>query len=187
MISLSRFTGFFFTKPAVRPALVTDALAVSRALVDTRRTSNKTHLPESYLAILNPEKFEIEYRNAAASPSAREILLVAARGNSILGFIHGKPTVDAPGENSIELKEIYIYPEAQRRGLGTELLEKFMNDARKMGVKEVFVWVLETNTGAREFYERLGAEYSRSATRLIGGVECSLVVYVWSENKMRNL
>lgn len=39
-----------------------------------------------------------------------------------------------------------------RKGYGSKLLEFVMNELKKQGFTDVFLWVLEENNSAREFY-----------------------------------
>jgi GNAT superfamily N-acetyltransferase len=50
------------------------------------------------------------------------------------------------------LQHLYVAPQHQRRGLGTELIER-ANERRPTGFR---LWVFQGNVGARRFYERLG-------------------------------
>jgi putative acetyltransferase len=50
------------------------------------------------------------------------------------------------------LQHLYVAPQHQRRGVGTELLER-AKEQRPSGFR---LWVFQGNTGARHFYERHG-------------------------------
>lgn len=60
--------------------------------------------------------------------------------------------------DSGEIISIYLLPEYMRKGYGRELLNFAINELTKQGFKEVFLWVLEENYGARKFYENFGFE-----------------------------
>ena len=55
-----------------------------------------------------------------------------------------------------ELANIAIHPDAQRRGLGTELLEHLLQEAAATGVARVFLDVRESNVDAIRIYRRRG-------------------------------
>jgi GNAT superfamily N-acetyltransferase len=50
------------------------------------------------------------------------------------------------------LEHIYVAPEHQRRGIGSELMER-AKERRPAGFR---LWVFQRNAGARDFYERHG-------------------------------
>ena len=52
------------------------------------------------------------------------------------------------------LQHIYVAPECQRRGVGTELIER-AKERRPSGFR---LWVFQENVGARRFYERHGLQ-----------------------------
>ena len=55
-----------------------------------------------------------------------------------------------------EIASLYVLPTEWRRGTGRRLGERALAEARERGFAEVMVWVLETNSRARRFYEALG-------------------------------
>ena len=58
--------------------------------------------------------------------------------------------------NTVELRKMYLLPEARGRGLGKELLKRLLADARRLGYKRV---ILETNSLLQEaiaLYRRFG-------------------------------
>ena len=55
-----------------------------------------------------------------------------------------------------------------------------MNELKKQGFKEVFLWVLEENSQAREFYENYGFECANDyLDTAIGGEKLRAVRYVY--------
>lgn len=174
--------------PTIRHAVMDDVRAMARVLVDTRRTSIGTQLPQGYLAGLSYEKAENEYTKAVTRPEPNQITLVAQlESGMVVGFVNGKPTPDAPGSNSVEMKELYISQSFQRRGVGEMLVAQFMKEALRNNVQQVYVWVLSSNQNARRFYDKLCADHVREAERVIGGETRALSVYVWNEETMRRL
>lgn len=174
--------------PTIRSATSEDVRAIARVLIDTRRTSNREQLPAGYLSGLSYEKAEREYEQAISRPEPSQVTLVAQlQSGVVIGFVNGKPTPDAPGNNSVELKELYIQPNFQRRGVGESLVSEFMRQALRNNTQQVYVWVLSSNLNARRFYEKLGAHHVRDAERVIGGETCTLSVYVWNEEGMRSI
>ena len=60
------------------------------------------------------------------------------------------------GKDEIELCDFYVEPVFQGMGIGQELLNFFLREAKAVRKKRVFLWVLEENASARTFYERFG-------------------------------
>lgn len=68
---------------------------------------------------------------------------LAEAGGAVLGFVKLTPTW---------CDDLYVLPQAQRRGIGSDLLE-LSKSLRPAGFG---LWVFEVNTPAREFYSRRG-------------------------------
>ncbi len=59
-----------------------------------------------------------------------------------------------------ELENIVVAREARGLGIGTQLLEKFLDRARNAGGESAFLEVRESNIAARRLYEKLGFQQS---------------------------
>lgn len=59
-----------------------------------------------------------------------------------------------------EVISLYILPETMGKGIGYELLKAAVSWLRKQGFSAIYLWVLEDNLFARQFYERFGFETS---------------------------
>ena len=71
----------------------------------------------------------------------------AARENVVLGFILVRALAD-----EMEVFNLAVDPSERRKGIAARLLERSIEDAKRVGVKRVYVEVRESNSGAREFY-----------------------------------
>ena len=71
-------------------------------------------------------------------------------------------------DNAMQLQRIYLLPEYWDQHLGSQLMEKALDEARKTGVKTVWLGVWEHNERARHFYERYGFKKAGTHTFTIG-------------------
>lgn len=55
-----------------------------------------------------------------------------------------------------ELKKMYFLPEGRGRGLGQELLNRCLDEARRIGYEYCYLETFNTMTGAMKVYERTG-------------------------------
>lgn len=62
-------------------------------------------------------------------------------------------------DDEILLSDFYVDPFFQKEGIGTSIMQSFMNDAAEAGKKLSF-WVLNKNVNAIGFYENLGFTYT---------------------------
>jgi ribosomal-protein-alanine acetyltransferase len=96
---------------------------------------------------------EADYRRLFAE--AGRVALVIEDG-SVEGFIIGR---DLGSEWEIE--NIVIAGSAQRRGLGTRLVQELLELAQTQGAQAVFLEVRESNRAARALYSKFGFVESR--------------------------
>lgn len=55
-----------------------------------------------------------------------------------------------------EIISIYLLPDYIGKGYGKILMKTTLSELKRQGYKNVFLWVLEENTRARNFYEQYG-------------------------------
>lgn len=55
-----------------------------------------------------------------------------------------------------EIVSIYFLPDYMGKGYGKLLLDKCIEELKKLGFRNVLLWVLEDNHRARKFYEKNG-------------------------------
>lgn len=55
-----------------------------------------------------------------------------------------------------EIVSIYFLPDYMGKGYGKFLLDKCIKELKKLGFRNVLLWVLEDNRRARKFYEKNG-------------------------------
>ncbi len=55
-----------------------------------------------------------------------------------------------------EIISIYLLPDYMGRGYGKALLKTAVRELRKLGLHDIFLWVLEENNVARRFYDKMG-------------------------------
>ena len=78
--------------------------------------------------------------------------LVAEDGDHIVATVSVKP-LDA---TRVEIKRLYVRPEAQGRGLGRDLLEEAKRLARSMGAEEMYLDTLRSLDAAIALYRNDG-------------------------------
>lgn len=85
-------------------------------------------------------------------------VFVVEDGDDMVAFCQIVPSPD-PGDDAKavgHITSIHVLPHLRGQGHGRALLDHAFAEFRRRGFAEVTLWVLEENTGARRFYERLG-------------------------------
>jgi ribosomal protein S18 acetylase RimI-like enzyme len=99
------------------------------------------------------------------------VFLVAERTGAVVGFVQ----LVRRSPESAELTRIYVLPEHQRAGVGTELLEAGIAACRTQGLGRVTVFVEQDNPVGRGFYRRRGFTELGARRRDVEGYSLALV------------
>jgi ribosomal protein S18 acetylase RimI-like enzyme len=145
---------------SIRPARPDDAAAIARVHIRTWQTAYRGQLPDAYLDALDDE---LEARTArwhgliADGRTHRWVQLVAEANERVIGFVTFGPSEGETNEPQIgEVYAIYVDPAYWSRGHGRELFAAATDGLAEAGFTMATLWVLETNTHARRFYEIAG-------------------------------
>jgi len=82
------------------------------------------------------------------------VALIAEEDGRALGFVFC--VLGDRGRRTAHVTDIYVRPEARRRGIGRALLAELIEPTRAAGLEHVSLEVLVRNADARRLYERLG-------------------------------
>ena len=161
----------------IRSALQEDAAEIARVHVASWRSSYRGLLADEFLDSLSEAGYTDRWRRVISDGANR--VFVVEEPDGIVGFASGGR--ERAGESGFEgeLYAIYIVEESQRKGHGRELVRATVSALRKMGLRDMIVWVLRDNKSARAFYERLGGNYVRSQPITIGPTTLEEVSYGW--------
>ena len=161
----------------IRAATQRDASAIAHVHVQSWLTTYAGIVPDNYLASLNEAERALLWQDLLT----RDIhVYVAESAGEVVGFISGGQIREPLQGCDAELFAIYLLDRAQRRGLGTALLQKLAESLRAKGFKGMTVWVLERNP-AKHFYERSGAALVTSKEIEIGGALLQEVAFAWPD------
>ena len=164
-------------KILIRAAAETDAGAIAHVHVESWQTTYAGIMPAAYLAGLDET---LRARLWGEWLSGGSLVFVAEWDGRVVGFAHGGANREAVGECDAELYSIYLLKEAQKRGIGAELLRAMATAMLERNFKSMAVWVLEQNR-SRSFYEKTGAQLATSKVIDIGGTKLMEVAYAWAD------
>jgi GNAT superfamily N-acetyltransferase len=149
----------------IREAVPKDARAIAEIHVRSWQAAYRGQLTDDYLDGLTVDDRLEQHRRSLEEPRAGWKTWVADDEGSPVGFAVTGPSEDADaGERTAELYAIYLDPEQVGTGLGRRLFEHAVEDLRSRGFDTVTLWVLETNEGARRFYEVAGWKHDGTVT-----------------------
>lgn len=139
----------------IRPADPGDAPAILALHLRSWRETYRGLMPDTFLdGAALPQRLRSWYVQMA-QPRPERLLALAEQADDVVGFICVQARADRDFGSRIE--SLHVLPESQRLGAGTHLMhygaQWLQNQEPGLGV---YVWVMQRNTRARCFYERLG-------------------------------
>lgn len=136
----------------IRPARHQDASRLAEILIFAKRTAYRPIFRNDIVSFNEMQVLDLAlyYQN---TKEALDGLYVYDDG-IIKGLMHWQHDAALPAV--LELKELYVDPFFQKEGIGTQLMTDFFAQAHKLGITDLYLWVLESNHTARRFYEKFG-------------------------------
>jgi GNAT superfamily N-acetyltransferase len=146
-------------RPSVRAATVHDAANLAAIHVRSWQAAYQGLLPQDCLDnVCQSYGAERWLKNLQASEWPKAGVVVAVPGPELVGFVGFGPTKDKDDDAGLvgQIKAIYVIPEAWGKGTGKRLMASALGRLAAAGYAQATVWVLDTNTRARRFYEKGG-------------------------------
>jgi ribosomal protein S18 acetylase RimI-like enzyme len=166
----------------IRRAGPEDAEGITRAHIDSWRSSYQGLLPREYLDGLDFEQRLAGWREGLARTGAAVFVAVEPGSGRIVGLCavgsNRAAPESLPGYRG-ELYALYLVEEVKRRGVGRALFQRGTGWLRENGLVPFVLWVLKDNTAARGFYERLGGTLVGEQPIEIGDGAWPEVAYAW--------
>jgi GNAT superfamily N-acetyltransferase len=141
----------------VRPATPFDLEAVAEVHVRSWQETYPGQVPQDYLDSLSVEQRRRGWANTHDDTTGRVAILVLVDDGAVVGFTHVCPSRDADAPVDVgEVTSIYLRRSHWGRGGGRALMAGARDALSERGFAEATLWVLDTNSRARRFYETNG-------------------------------
>ena len=142
----------------IRRAEPTDAQPIAEVNTRTWQDAYRGLMPQDYLDNLDVERRRVAWEGILAGTDwPRTGAFVAASGDEVIGFAAVCPARDEDASGAVgEVASIYVLASAWGTAVGQALMAAAVSALREALFTEATLWVLDTNTRARRFYERGG-------------------------------
>jgi GNAT superfamily N-acetyltransferase len=144
---------------SVRRAEAEDAMGIAIVHVRSWQAAYRGLVPQEYLDSLDVEqRYPVWERIAGQAQWPRAGTFVTEHGGAVVGFASVCPSRDDDAEpaSAGELAAIYLLPGSWGKGLGRGLMASALSALSDAAFDEATLWVLDTNSRARRFYEAAG-------------------------------
>lgn len=142
--------------PQIRAATVADAQTLAelaaRTFYDAFADMNTAENMKAYMA----KAFTVEQLTSELSDPRAKFLLAESEG-AIVGYaklLTGEIPACITGQNPIELVRLYVDKNCLGAGVGNDLMQASMDEARSLGHRTIYLGVWEHNHRAQSFYFR---------------------------------
>ncbi|MCR4329235.1 MAG: GNAT family N-acetyltransferase [Candidatus Roizmanbacteria bacterium] len=145
------------TKILIRNAEVKDALGIATVHVKMWQKAYKCQVPDAYLNSMSIDERAKVWEEMLRKPKLDTHIFVAESDGILVGWIQGGKNRDTDVESDVgELGGIYVHPHWQGKGVGTKMINFFLEKLRVEGYTKATLWVLGTNLQTRSWYESRG-------------------------------
>jgi len=154
----------------------TDSLdEISRIYALSWKKAYRGIIPDGYLDSIS------ETRWSALLKIKSKRLLLAVEDGKIIGVSTYEAARDKKMSGWGEIISLYLLPSHYRKGVGTVLFSAVVNELLHDGYDRIYLWVLEENKAARDFYEKNGFSFNGDINAdNIGGIAVNEVRYISS-------
>lgn len=149
----------------VRAAVVDDAPALGRVMVNSWLSAHRGQMPDAawrkrvdeWTPDVSARAWVRAFTERADGNAARDVLLVAEDDAGVLSALVSGTAADDDASGSIaEIGALYVLPERRGQGIGGSLLRAAASELAKVGFSALHIGVLTANLPARGFYEAMG-------------------------------
>jgi GNAT superfamily N-acetyltransferase len=141
----------------VRLARAGDAERLATIHVEAWKSAYRGQVPDQYLDALSGAGKLDPWRTLLSDSSPSQATLVLVEDERPIGFAHCTTQWHAvDDELTGEIASMCVDPSIWRRGGGRLLMAAAVDWSRAKGCGSALLWVLDTNTGPRRFYEAMG-------------------------------
>ncbi|MCV2368665.1 GNAT family N-acetyltransferase [Roseateles oligotrophus] len=164
---------------AIRAIEPSDAHAVASLHAASWRSAYRGIISDAFLdADLSANRFAFWQQRLGAHAS-NSFGLLASEGDVPVGFAFAFPNAE-PTWGTL-LDNLHVLPELKGRGIGRGLLAAMAKRCCQVaGDEGLFLWVYESNSAARRFYESLGGQrFERRIVAVRGGGEAAEWRFAW--------
>jgi ribosomal protein S18 acetylase RimI-like enzyme len=151
--------------------------ARARIHVDSWRAAYRGLVPDESLRAFTYEWREQCFRQSLVTEAEETHL--AELGQKLVAFLTlgAARDPDLDPDRAGEIWGIYVLPNYWRQGIGTKLAQEAERLLISRGCEQAFLWVLEGNQRARQFYEAVGFRLDGESKTIDWGTQLSAVRY----------
>jgi len=142
----------------LRRGSVDDAEAIARLHIASWRSTYVREMPAAFL-----DGLDVVARTARWRRQLEEgvRVVIAEDGADLTGYVACGPARDTlAGSGAWQVYNLHVSPSRQMQGIGSALFNAAVELGSEEGARELVLWVIDSNSNARSFYEHKGMRVS---------------------------
>ena len=151
----------------LRKAVASDSRSILEVNVKTWCVAYKGIIPEDYLQY-RKDTIEEQIRRCEETVEDDNNVYVALENGNVVGIMSYGPSRTIGFENYGEIYTLYVLNEHQKKGIGTLLLQKGIQELKNMDYNKIIVNCLKDNK-SNDFYIKFGSKIVGVHETEIGG------------------
>ncbi len=136
----------------IRFAQPDEALKIVQLHINTWRQSYRGYIEDDKIQTMCVTNERIE--NMRQQIENKSVFVAEEKGE-IIGFATLSDTIE---KNQAEIRQLYIRPDYQRRGIGQRLLKFVFLELKKCDCQTAFLWTLKNFRASNQFYQKIGGK-----------------------------
>jgi len=143
----------------IKKAFLENIIELKKICIDAYSLSFHNHWNDGGLEWYLDNEFNDKRLALDLSDKNTEYFFIEHKKKQV-GFI--KTKITSPSDfikNSVELEKIYVLPECKGMGIGKMALNYIIKKTENIGMKSLFLCVIDSNEDAIAFYEKLGFKF----------------------------
>jgi ribosomal protein S18 acetylase RimI-like enzyme len=161
----------------IRDALITDSENIGLLHARSWRTAYRGILSDEYLDNDLETERKQYWHSKLLTLTSKDFVLVAEDNNNLLGFA---AVLDEPeaGYDAL-IDNLHVQPDIKGQGIGGKLMKAIAERLHASARKSAYLWVLNGNTSAAEFYKSKGGQPADQSTGKFGNEAVAKTRFVW--------
>lgn len=145
----------------IRYASVEEADSIAEIHTSSWRATYRGIVADQILDNLDTQKRSAQLKNDINQYP--QLYGIVYKGKEPAGYVSFGRSRDPNSQDTDgEIYAIYLHPQFFHQGIGRKLFQWSEEELRKKGYQRIFIWVLEDNLNARNFYEKHNYQFDGS-------------------------
>lgn len=141
----------------IQEAKISDAVGIARVHVKTWQSAYTGLVPDDFLKKLSIQGRAVGWKKQLEKPDKGNRYFVGVINRQIVGWCAtGKCRDEDTTLNNGEVYGIYVLPEYNGKGIGSQLMKTALTKLKEDGYMTATLWVLSTNEKSKKWYKSKG-------------------------------